>query len=216
MRGVRSIGTAVLSVAVSGAPALARAEGPPAATAATTKPTPLPPRYAWADNVWTGFGGRMASSGVGMAGGAGLAVLTEPRAHNATQSRFLHVVGLGIFGLNALSLVTSPIASTTRKPKKPNAPLAPAPFFVGTAAVALGGGAIAAGSLATLGDEGDSPWDDGRGVAIASGAMVAAFGITVALIGATDSGAPDAPRPWSKRVVSARIGPAGLGLDGRF
>ncbi len=192
--------------AVGAAAPTAVLPGAPTATAApATVSSPAAPRrhrYEWGDNKWTGgLGATLISSGLTMAGGAGLAVLTEPRAHNETQSRFLHVVGIGVFGLSALSLVTSPLLTAGRVAKKPDAPLAPAPFFVGAGAIALGGAAVSVGALTTLGDENDSPWDDGRGVAIASGAVLAAFGVTLVLVGATDSGVPDVRRPWQRSTL---------------
>lgn len=200
------------------------ARDPPAAAAPTPPSPPASPprlhRYAWGDNKWTGLAGTMISSGVTMAGGAGLAVLTEPRLGNEIESRVLHIVGLGIFTLSALPVVVSPISTLLGPTKKPNAPLAPTPFLVGSGAMFVGGGAVAIGMLATLGDEGDSPWDDGRGVAIASGAVLAAFGVSLVLIGAADSGVANRRYPWSRmpkfQAASLELGPGSASVTGRF
>lgn len=100
---------------IDAAPAPAWSEGAgrepaPSATAVSTpSPARRPHRYAWGDNKWTtGMGATLISSGFTMAGGAGLAVLTEPRSDNETPSRPLHVIGLGVFGLLRRSMAARP------------------------------------------------------------------------------------------------------------
>lgn len=184
-----------------------------APTSAAPPPTPRPlRRYAWTNNKWTGFGASMMSSGLVMAAGAGLALDNEARPGNPEADGFYHVLGIGLFCTSAVSLVSTPIFTALHTPAQPDAPLPSTEFFVGAGTIALGGGMVGVATMAMLGDHGDSPWDDARGALIATGAVITAFGVSIALIGATDSGVPGARRPWQKARaaggarVSLRLG----------
>jgi hypothetical protein len=180
-------------------------------------------RYAWTNNKWTGFGASIMSSGLVMAGGAGLALHAEPRPGNDDEDRFYHLLGIGLFCTSATSLVTSPILTSIHTAAQPDAPLPSTAFFVGAGTIAVGGGIVGVATLALLGEDArDSPWDDARGVAIITGAMITAFGVGIALIGATDSGVPGARRPWQKQArargtsASLRLGPGSAFVTGEM